>query len=216
MIIQSCSILGTYTEYHVSDGWKKSDEHIYQWKHSFDDYIKINENISGTIGIMPNAKFIVNTCFVSDSVKIYPEDILDYWWFIGPPYLPIIPNLIEPFIYFIRNKTTNYYLMISLEQSGSIIEISNLKFLRNGKKIIPKEINEIKFTDERSQDMYVINSKWVGDSIYYCSLQSQKTYLIIFNFNKNTLKSFEIRYQDKSFINIRRKKIWYHEIIFAH
>jgi uncharacterized protein YtpQ (UPF0354 family) len=134
-------------------------------------------------------------------------------WFFGPPYLPIIPI----FNYFETNKKTkDYYIMLSLEKSNDTLEGKHLKFLHNEKEVVPKEICEIEFKDKEKQDKYVINSKWTSDSIYYCSLQSPKIYFIVFNLNKNKLKSIEMRYRDSVFINIQRKKKWYHSISFAH
>ena len=221
LFVQSCSVLKTDTVYQVSEIWQKSDENIYIWKHSYDDYIRANNdagiNINNDIvrmDMMPEIKFIINSCFVSDSIKIYLPFIRSYGWFIGLPYLPIIPFVTELFDYFENNKNTDYYIMISLGQLEYVMKYRDFKFFKNKKEVIPIQIEEIEFLPKREhQDIYAVKSKWTGDSLSCCELQPNKTYLIIFSLNKNTLKSIEILYKNELFINIKRKKKFGHELI---
>lgn len=217
LLLEACSLISTATIWKTPDGWQKSTEHIYQWKHSYDDYVKINENLeTKSMGkILPSSRFCTNTCFILDSIKIYPEDILGYTWFIGPPYLPLIPNLIEPFRYFRKNKSTNYHLMISLGQLDTAIKLKDLYFFSNNKEIAPKIIEEIEFVNKSIMDRYIINNSWDEQNFDECLLYSNKTYLIIFRLNKNSLKYIEIRYKNDLLIHIKRKITLYHEIIFA-
>jgi len=119
--------------------------------------------------------------------------------FIGPPFIPIIPNPTLPWYYKERNK--DYHILIKSQSDTATT--SDLTFYRNKEKIIPQSVNEIKFSDNLYRgNMYIITES------NSTTMYPQKYYLFTFNLKKLTTKEIEIRKKEEIIFQIKRKQKW--------
>jgi hypothetical protein len=189
--LQSCSVINQYSTF-TSKLCDNQEEQVLDKIYNEKDMISI---------VSKN-----NNCYDIDSMKFKIEVFLGGKpVFIGPPYLPFIPNLLYPFTYLSDNKKKDYCIVISCALKDSI-DINKFNFYRNKKRIFYETVNVIK----------VINTTNHIDSINNTKLYSGK-YSLIFNFKIRTFstRKIEVRYKDINLLQIKRKKKLYHEIIFA-
>jgi hypothetical protein len=119
----------------------------------------------------------------------------------GPIYLPIIPFFIYPILYFTdgNHKLSDYNILVYCSDS---ININDFSFYRNGKKTYPiSTIASYKYNE-------------MQDSCFL--LKTSKYYSVLFKYRIYTTKEIEIKYKEKTLLQIKRKKKLYHKIIFAH
>jgi hypothetical protein len=190
--LQSCSVIEQYSTFNAKL-YNNQEEKILDKAYNEHDMISIISNN--------------NSCSVIDSVKFKIEVFLGgKIIFLGPPYIPAIPNFLYPFTYLSDNKRKDYCIVISCNTNDSI-DINNFHFFRNEKRIFYETVNIVNVINPTTNYISPTNN------IKLCSGK----YSLIFNFKIRTFstRKIEVKYKDISLLQIKRKKKLYHKIIFA-
>ena len=143
----------------------------------------------------------ISTDSIYFEVEMFPKE---FEYSLGPPYVPIIPNIFYPIIYFgIDNKTSVHNIIIS---QSDIISVSDLKFYRNKKEITPKTVSILDAVTNSARNVtYTIIDTDV------MNLHPQKYYLFTFELKKITTKEIEIRNKGKCIFYIKRKMKFHYD-----
>lgn len=206
--INSCSIVDQYSTFKPIVGTEDTTTVSYHYTkpHSADTL----ENGAIIYKNLP-IKFM---CLKSnDSISVYLEPFYGGKPILfGPLYLPIIPNIFYPFIFFHDNRVQNYNIVMSSLQDS--MNICNFSFYRNKKKIDPAEINIVNLVNLPYNNKEFVVQPW-ENNVLDCILRPKTYYLFSFNIRTFTTKEIKIKYSEKTILHIKRKKKLKHEIIFG-
>jgi len=153
-------------------------------------------------------------CFnTEDSISFYVEPFYGgKGLLIGPPYLPVIPNIFYPFTFFSDNKKQSYQIIL---YSIDSINICNIDFYRNKKKIDPVAIDIATLTNPKYNQGKTYLIEPLENDVSDCILPPNIYYRFSFYIRTFTTKEIEIKYNDKIVLKIKRKKKLRHEFMFG-
>jgi len=207
LLIQGCSTVGFYSTFYPTVGTRDTAKINYYYDNP--SYRTVTEGGS----VFRNEESVQFMCFNTDSTVFYVEpfkggkDIL-----MGPPYMPVIPNVFYPIGFPYWNRKQDYHIGIAgLKDS---IDICNFSFYRNNKKIDTATINiaYLRNTNNRSKEFVI---KPTEENVSDCISRPNTYYLFSFHIRTFTTKEIKIKYNGVTLLIVKRKKKLYHEIIFA-
>ena len=121
----------------------------------------------------------------------------------GPPYLPIVPNIFYPFTFFSDNKKQSYRIIL---YSADSINMCNIDFYRNKKKIEPVAIDVVTLTNPKYNNGKIYDSEPLKKNESDCILYPNMYYQFSFSMRTFTTKEIEIKYNGKTILHVQRKK----------
>jgi hypothetical protein len=136
LLLQSCSVIGQYSVSETKVGSQIDEE--------YNTYFLYKYPQEGRIDLSSVELFLFNSI---DSTSFYVEPFSGgNVMLLGPPYIPVIPNIFQPILFLYYNRKMDYHVILSHSASYPI-DIRDISIYRNKKRMTPKNLDIVVLND---------------------------------------------------------------------